>query len=1214
MSQLGLVTAAGSARRVRARWTLVAVIAMVASLTAFAPQASAATTVTLSGVVQDGSGNPIAGAAVGIYTVGTTTEIAAATTDASGDYSLPVAPASYDVVVTPPAGSGYHSATFGDYPINVPTTLDVVLTNAAAVSWSGSLVTSSGVAIPAAQITLSGASNHTATTTSTGGFSFSLAPGTYKIEVSSYQGSGADYPTYFDAYQGSITIGGELTQNITIPVDKVVVSVQDPSGSPVAGATINYGGNGYYYADNFAFTPGGSATTLVYVSSLNVTTGSDGTATFALIPSSTNNITLQATPPAADTTLASAGLPNLSITSDTNLMINLPQAVTWSGSVVTSKGVAIPGASIYLTGASSRATTADSTGAFSFKIAPGTYNIRVANYQGSGADYPTYFEAYQGSITVGGDLAQNITIPVDQVVLSVRDPSGSPVAGATINYGGNGYYYADNFAFTPGGGATGLVYVSALDVTTGSDGTATFALIPSSTSNITLEATPPAADTNLTSAGLPNLSITSDTNLTIDLPQAVTWSGSLVTSKGVAIPAASISLTGASNHTATTTSTGGFSFNLAPGTYKIEVSNYQGSGADYPSYFVAYQGSITISSDISQSITIPVDQVVLSVRDPSGSPVAGATINYGGNGYYYADNFAFTPGGGATDLVYVHSLDVTTGSDGTATFALIPSSTNNITLEATPPAADTTFTSVGVDNVSVTTDPTDIAVLIQSTDTVPPVIQPVLSTAPNTSGWVNQSVTVSFQCSDSGSGVATCSSPVTESTDGIYTVTGTAEDHAGNISTVTQTVMVDTTAPVVTPSVASSTTQGPAQNGWFNHDVTVDWSCSDPVVNGASSGVATCPSPTTVSTEGADQTVSAAATDNAGNQGTGTATGISIDKTPPSITAPALPAPGGANGWYTKPLTLAFSCSDALSGVASCPTIQVNSGAGQTITGTAFDRAGNEASASVGGLNVDTIPPTVGVSLSSAAPRTSFGWFNHPVTVDFTCSDAISGIASCPAPQTISASGAGQTVTATAVNNAGLKTTVTATVNLDQSPPTITASVSSAPNSQGWYDQPVGISFSCADSLSGVATCSPATTLSSDGAGQTVTGTATDEAGNVATVTTGPINIDQTPPKDAFTTADGAIVTSLPTGPVVTGTAGDNLSGVDSVDVTFTPLTTGGTKSTVPATLACNTSRTACTWTAAPPLVPGEYQVSVSAQDLAGNPASPPEPITIVVA
>ena len=55
----------------------------------------------------------------------------------------------------------------------------------------------------------------------------------------------------------------------------------------------------------------------------------------------------------------------------------------------------------------------------------------------------------------------------------------------------------------------------------------------------------------------------------------------------------------------------------------------------------------------------------------------------------------------------------------------------------------------------------------------------------------------------------------------------------------------------------------------------------------------------------------------------------------------------------------------------------------------------------------------------SAPSPNGNGWHNTDVTVTFTCSDALSGVASCPAPITVTAEGAGQVVTGTAVDKAG---------------------------------------------------------------------------------------------------------------------------------------------------------------------------------------------------
>jgi len=84
-------------------------------------------------------------------------------------------------------------------------------------------------------------------------------------------------------------------------------------------------------------------------------------------------------------------------------------------------------------------------------------------------------------------------------------------------------------------------------------------------------------------------------------------------------------------------------------------------------------------------------------------------------------------------------------------------------------------------------------------------------------------------------------------------------------------------------------------------------------------------------------------------------------------------------------------------------------------------------------------------------------------------------------------------------------------VAYDITSPTITATLTRAPNGVGWTNGTVTVTFTCTDALSGVAACSAPTTLDSDGAGQTVTGTAVDGAGNSATSTV-TVNIDKTAP------------------------------------------------------------------------------------------------------
>lgn len=191
-----------------------------------------------------------------------------------------------------------------------------------------------------------------------------------------------------------------------------------------------------------------------------------------------------------------------------------------------------------------------------------------------------------------------------------------------------------------------------------------------------------------------------------------------------------------------------------------------------------------------------------------------------------------------------------------------------------------------------------------------------------------------------------------------------------------------------------------------------------------------------------------------------------LDLTPPTITA-NVPAPN-AYGWYNAPVTVSFACNDGTtgSGVASCPgsyTFTNTNAAGQSTTVTSQDNAGNTSTKTVSGINIDSTPPTITGGPTVAANQ--FGWYNQPVTIAFTCTDALSGVASC-APIVLTQQGANQSATGTGTDKAGNSATYTVTgINIDFTPPTITFT-----NNQGTYTiaDTVNIGCSASDPVDGV--------------------------------------------------------------------------------------------------------------------------------------------------
>ncbi|HET7069122.1 MAG TPA: PxKF domain-containing protein [Nocardioides sp.] len=165
---------------------------------------------------------------------------------------------------------------------------------------------------------------------------------------------------------------------------------------------------------------------------------------------------------------------------------------------------------------------------------------------------------------------------------------------------------------------------------------------------------------------------------------------------------------------------------------------------------------------------------------------------------------------------------------------------------------------------------------------------------------------------------------------------------------------------------------------------------------------------------------------------TATATYTIVDTTDPTITHTLSSASAeNAAGWYNKDVTVQFACHDTDgSGIQSCTDdTTLGEGANQSVTGTATDWAGNTATDTVSGINIDETAPTVSlVGGPSDGGTYYFGDTPAPPTCEASDVPDTSGLAgACHVAEVVTGNlhGGGEvhTFTASATDNAGNEAT-----------------------------------------------------------------------------------------------------------------------------------------------------------------------------------------------
>jgi len=458
-------------------------------------------------------------------------------------------------------------------------------------------------------------------------------------------------------------------------------------------------------------------------------------------------------------------------------------------------------------------------------------------------------------------------------------------------------------------------------------------------------------------------------------------------------------------------------------------------------------------------------------------------------------------------------------------------------------------------------------------DLAPPRTTLAVSPSPTAHGWHNGPVTVRLSSADDRSGVvklcytltgataqaekclsftptvacgaapASGEGNFTVSREGITTVSFYGVDGWGNRETTrTGEVRIDMTKPTLT----YTRDPGPNEYGWNNTDVRVVFQAQD-----ALSGVETQPPDQVVRTEGKDQSVTGTARDKAGNTTTVTVTGISIDKTKPTVVFGDPQGTRGNAGWWISSVTVPYRVTDNLSGLLPSGQLSVADSVSTSEEGrsvylrvTVQDLAGNIREAQAGPFQIDRTKPTL-TYIRTPDPN-EFGWNNTDVLVKFQASDALSGVETCTPERRVTEEGKDQSVTGTARDKAGNTTTVTVTgISIDKTKPTVRLGESQGTRGNaGWWISNVTVPYTATDELSGFApdgrtSTSGSQSTSEEGRSVYLRVTVRDRAGNAGEAQAGPFSIDKTPPRIRLES------TAEPGRAVVTWEVSDGLSGVE---------------------------------------------------------------------
>jgi hypothetical protein len=225
-----------------------------------------------------------------------------------------------------------------------------------------------------------------------------------------------------------------------------------------------------------------------------------------------------------------------------------------------------------------------------------------------------------------------------------------------------------------------------------------------------------------------------------------------------------------------------------------------------------------------------------------------------------------------------------------------------------------------------------------------------------------------------------------------------------------------------------------------------------------------------------------------------------------------LSGPAGANGWFTGPVTITWTITGATDLDSCVPIETLRDDTTGTTRSCSAHNADGTASATTRAIRIDQTPPT-GLTAAAARPPDAPPFYTAPVALQWSGTDATSGIASCTTttysgPDTTQASPTG-----TCTDRAGnISAALPLAFAYDATPPPLTA-LAATPKSDTtmsitWSTSPDARTATVTRDPGGVALPNPAPAGNltdgplAPGTSYTYTVTLRDAAGNATTATT----------------------------------------------------------------------------------------------------------------